>query len=359
MTNLLINHRGKAFREFHAQLIEKLKKVVGTKQDVFLLTCSGTGGVEAVVSNTIGPGDKVVAFVGGQFGDRMAAAASYYTDNLVRVEIPWNTAPTAEDVKKALDANGDVDVVLIVHNETSTGAFAPGIEEVAAVCRRAGAVLVVDAVTSLGGVPLNFDSSGIDVLTASTQKCLAGPPGLAVAAVSQRGWEKVESLKKRPAYFDFVIHKEFMARAETPWTPAISLFYGLDISLDRILGMGMDEWVDRHRRGAEAFYRSFGELGLEIYPLPRFRSQTLIAVRMPDGIKDSDVAHRMAEKYGVHVGVGVSKEKGKMLRIGNMGLVSAERTKMTLRAICGSLSELGVKLDYNSVEGVVEESFAK
>lgn len=359
MRTLLINHRGKEFREFHSQLIEKLKKVVGTTQDVFLLTCSGTGGIEAAVSNTIGRGDKVLAFVGGQFGDRMAAAAAYYTDNLVRVEIPWNKAPTVEDVRSALKENGDVDVVLLVHNETSTGAFAPQIEEIAGECRRAGSILVVDAVTSLGGVPLNFDSSGIDVLVSSTQKCLAGPPGLALVAVSQRAWEKIESLKKRPAYFDFVLHREFMSKKETPYTPAISLFYGLDTSLDKMLEMGVDEWVDRHRRGARAFYNSLGELGLETYPLPQFRSQTLIAVKMPDGIRDSDVAHRMAEKYGVHVGVGVSKEKGKMIRIGNMGRVTAERTKTTLKALCGALSDLGVKLDSSIVEGIVEESFSK
>ncbi len=359
MGGRLINHRGEEFREFHAQLIEKLKKVVGTRQDVFLLTCSATGGVEAAVSNTIESGDRVLAFVGGQFGERMAAAARYYSDNTIVVEVPWNRAPTVEDVEKGLEEYGDVDVVLLVHNETSTGALAPNIDEIARACRRAGALFVVDAVTSLGGVPFSFDGAGVDVLVAGTQKCLAGPPGLAIVAVSQRAWEKIESLKKRPAYFDLVSHREFMSRRETPYTPAITLFYGLDASLDKIFETGLDEWIDRHRRGAQAFYRSLGELGLEIYPQPRFRSPTLIAIQLPKHIRDTDIAKIMAEKYGVHVGVGVSREKGRMIRIGSMGLVTAERVKATLKALCGALNEYGMMLDYDYVEGIVEESFSR
>ncbi len=359
MGSLLINHRGREFREFHTQLIEKLKKIIGTKQDVFLLTCSATGGIEAAVSNVIEDGDRVLAFVAGQFGERFAAAARYYSENVVVVEIPWNRAPTVEDVRKGLSENRDVDVVLLVHNETSTGALASNIEEIAGECRRAGALLVLDAVTSLGGVPFSFDEMGIDLLVAGTQKCLAGPPGLAIVAVSKRAWEKIESLKKRPTYFDFTLHREFMSRGETPYTPAVTLFYGLDASLDRIFETGLNEWVDRHRRGAQAFYSSLGELGLEIYPLPEFRSPTLIAVKMPEGIRDVDVANIMAEKYGVHVGVGVARMKGRMIRIGSMGMVTAERIKASLRALCGALNEQGMRLDYTSVEGIVEESLSK
>lgn len=358
MTQLLINHRGEKFREFHASLIEKLKKVVGTNQDVFLLTCSGTGGIEAAVSNTIDRGDRVLAFVGGQFAERMAEAAKYYSENVIVVEIPWRRAPTVEDVKNNIQENGEVDVVLLVHNETSTGALAPNIDEIARECRKAGALLVVDAVTSLGGVPLNFDNSGIDVLVAGTQKCLAGPPGLALLAVSQRAWEKIESLKRRPAYFDLVVHREFMSRRETPFTPAINLFYALNTSLDKILEVGVEAWIDRHRKGAQAFYRSLSELELEIYPLPQFRSPTLIAVCLPSGIRDVDVARKMAEEHGVHVGVGVSREKNRMIRIGSMGQVTVERTKTTLKALCSALSEYGLRLNYEAVDGIVDESFS-
>jgi len=358
MGRRLINHRGGRFRELHTHLIEKLKRIVGTRYDVFLLTCSGTGGIEAAVSNVVRRGDRVLAFVGGQFGERLASAASYYTDVTARVVIPWNRAPTPEDVRRALEENVGADVVLVVHNETSTGTFTPRIEEIAGECRRAGALLVLDAVTSLGGVPFNFDSSGVDVLVAGTQKCLAGPPGLSLIAVSRRAWEKIESLERRPAYFDLVAHRDFMERGETPYTPAISLFYGLDASATRILETGLDVWIDRHRRGARAFYNALDGLGLETYPLPEFRSQTLIAVMMPEGLRDSDVAERMAEKYGVHVGTGVARERGRMIRIGNMGLVSAERTRLALRALCGALGELGLRLDYGLVEEVVEESFS-
>jgi len=359
MSQPLINHRGQRFREFHVALIEKLKKVIGTKQDVFLLTCSGTGGVEAALSNTIRSGDKVLALVGGQFGERMAEAARYYSDNVVVAEVPWRRAPTVEDVRRGIQENGDVDVVLLVHNETSTGGLAPNVEEIARECRRADALLVLDAVTSLGGVPLKFDDAGIDLLLAGTQKCLAGPPGLSLVAVSERAWEKIESLKKRPAYFDLVAHREFMSRGETPFTPAISLFYGLNSSLDKLLEIGVENWIDRHRRGAQAFYKSLSELELEIYPLPPYRSPTLIAVQLPDHIRDADVAKKMAEKHGVHVGVGVSKLKGRIIRIGSMGQVTAERTKTTMKALCNVLSEYGMKLDYEAVDGIIDESFSR
>jgi len=360
LSRSLINHRGREFRELHRSLIDKLRRVVGTSGDVFVLTCSGTGGVEAALSNTIERGDRVVAFVSGQFGERMAAAASYYTDNLSVVEQPWRRAPTAEDVKRALGERDGVNAVLLVHNETSTGALAPAIERIAEECRRAGALLIVDAVTSLGGVKFGFDQAGIDVLVAGTQKCLAAPPGLAVIAVSEKAWEKIESLKKRPAYFDLLLHRKFMERGETPYTPAISLFYGLDAAVSRIISFGVERWIERHGAGAEAYYRVADELGLEIYPEPGFRSTTLIAIRLPDGVQDTAVAETMAEKFGVHVGVGVSRERGRMIRIGSMGEVTAWKTKRTLRALCEALRRHGVKLPPSDsiIENIVDECFS-
>ncbi len=361
MRKPLINHRGKKFRELHIGLVDKLRKLVGTSQDVYVLTCSGTGGVEAAVANVIGRDDRVVSFVSGQFGERMAAAASFYTDNLTTVELPWRRAPTSEDVRRALREQNGVDAVLLVHNETSTGGLAPHIERIAEECRRAGALLVVDAVTSLGGVKFGFDEAGIDVLVGGTQKCLAAPPGLAVIAVSKRAWEKIESLKKRPAYFDLLLHRKFMERGETPYTPAISLLYGLDVALDRVISFGVDRWVERHRIGAEAYYRVADELGLEIYPEPSFRSTTLIAVYLPDGVKDASVAEIMAEEFGVHVGVGVSKEKGRMIRIGSMGEVTPEKTKRTLRALYKALSKHKVKLNAGErvIDQIVDEHFSE
>lgn len=353
MRKRLINHRDDAFRQLHSGLIDQLKRLLETRADVFLLTCSSTGGIEAAVSNMIERDDKVLSLRYGLFGDRMTQAASLYSDHVESVELPWGTAATLQVLRKALDEAGDVDVVLLVHNETSTGAFIPNIEELARECRRRGAYLIVDGVTSIGGVPIRLDALDIDVFVGGTQKCLAGPPGLSIVAVKERAWEKIEEKKRRPFYFDLLTHREFMERGETPFTPAITLFYGLGASLSRILDGGAERWYENHARGARAFYGAFDRMGIEIYPAMEFRSRTLIAVKTPDGILDREVTRRLAAKHDIHIGAGVSREKGRMLRIGNMGLVSAERIERTITGLGEVLEELGYKSSYReAAEGV-------
>ncbi|MCS7142834.1 MAG: alanine--glyoxylate aminotransferase family protein [Aigarchaeota archaeon] len=351
MTRRLINHRSKEFRDFHEGLLKKVREVLGTRSDVFVLTCSGTGGVEAAVANVIDRDDRVLVFRNGQFAERVGIAAEYYSDNVIYRDMPWGTAPTSSFVKEALDEVGDVDVAVLVHNETSTGALTTELGRIARVCKESGAFLILDAITSIGGVDFRFDNLDVSVVVTATQKCLAGPPGLSVIGVKDYVWEKILRKKKRPYYFDLITHRDFMTKLETPFTPAIPLFYSLDASLSQVLNLGIDRWVDRHRKGANAFYESVYRMGLEVLPPPEFRSPTLIAVKMPDGIVDHDVADYMAKKFDVHVGVGVSRTKGKLIRIGNMGLVTPDRVREAIIALSESLRHLG----YNSPRFDVDE----
>ncbi len=355
MTSRMINHRDEGFRQLHREVISMVRKVIGAESgDVFVLTCSSTGGIEAAVANLLDRNDRVVSFVNGLFAERMTEAARYYSDRVEAVELPLGTAATLERVRSEVEGKG-ADAVLLVHNETSTGAYCSEVPAIAEYCRRNGIALIVDGVTSIGGYPLELSRWGVTCFVGGTQKCLAAPPGLAILYISDEGWERVRRKQRRPHYFDLVTHKEFMKRWETPFTPAVSLFFALNASLRYIIEtVGLDRWLANHASGARAFYEGLEGLGLEIFPAPEFRSNTLIAGKLPDGITDSDLTKTMKERYGVHIAGGMGKTKGKIFRIGNMGMVTPERVSRTLEALAGSLKALGFRTNEIDVKSIVE-----
>ncbi|MCS7127570.1 MAG: alanine--glyoxylate aminotransferase family protein [Thaumarchaeota archaeon] len=359
MARRMINHRGEEFRRLHGEVIEKLRKVLGaTSGEVFVLTCSSTGGIEFAVSNLIDRNDRVLAFVNGLFAERMTVAAEYYSDRVVRVEDELGTSVTPERFRSEVESRDGVDVALLVHNETSTGAFNPYVPEIAEYCRRNGILLIVDGVTSIGGYPLEASGWGLASFVGGTQKCLAAPPGLAIVYVSDEARERARRKPKRPHYFDLLTHEEFMKRLETPFTPAISLFYALDASLDYMLERGLERWYSAHRQGSAAFYEALEGMGLSVFPRDPFRSRTLIAARLPAGVQDAQLTKVMKERHGVHIAGGMGRTKGLIFRIGNMGMVTPERVRRTLRALSASLEELGVRTNRVDVDGVVERAFA-
>ncbi|MCS7117478.1 MAG: alanine--glyoxylate aminotransferase family protein [Thaumarchaeota archaeon] len=359
MSRRMINHRADEFRKLHESVLEKVRKVLGASSgDVYVITCSSTGGIECAVSNLINKDDRVLAFVNGLFAERMTVAAEYYSDHVTRVENELGTAVTVEEFRREVESRGKVDVALIVHNETSTGAFNPYVQEIADYCRRQGIALIVDGVTSIGGYPLELSSWGVTAFVGGTQKCLAAPPGLAIVYVSEEARERIRRNPKRPHYFDLVTHEEFMKRFETPFTPAITLFYGLDASLDYMLEMGLERWYAAHRQGSTAFYEALERMGLSVFPRYQFRSRTLIAARLPSGVQDTQLTKLMKEKYGVLIAGGMGKTRGLIIRIGNMGLVTPERVGRTVRALLRSLEELKVKTEAVDVDRIVEGAFS-
>lgn len=346
MLKPMINHRGSEFHTLYSSIEENLKYAFQTVSDVFVLTASGTGGVECAVSNLVNPGDKVIVPVFGVFSERLAEKVKRRMGVPVELALPWGSAPKASEIRETLDRESDAKAIFIVYNETSTGVTVRELPEIGRIAAEKDVLLVVDAVSILGGDRLPVDSWGIDVCVTGSQKCLACPPGLALLSVSQKAWDAIAETRGKPMYFDLLKMRESAAKKETPFTPAIPLLYALDEALKMLREEGLDRRIERHRICAEAFYAAFKALGLSIFPEEEAeRSNTVIAVNVPKGVDEGAVRKIMSEKHGVLIAGGMDKLKGKIFRIGSMGIVSQDMVMATLNAFIRALEETGLQLD--------------
>lgn len=344
MMRPIISHRGPEFRELYARIVENAKYAFQTSGHVLVLTCSGTGGVDCAVGNVIKPGDKVVAPIFGVFSERMAEAARRRGADVVEVPIRWGSAPTASELEPFISEG--VKAVCVVYNDTSTGVTARELPKICELAHENGALVIVDAVSILGGDELPVDRWGIDICVTGSQKCLACPPGLALISVSEEAWKAIEDNPGRPFYFDLIRAREFYEeRCETPFTPAIPLFYALDEALLMLREEGLEARFERHARCARAFYSAIEALGLEAFPEPEWRSNTVIAVRTPDGLSPSELRRIMRERFGILVAGGMGKIRDEIFRIGCMGVISAREVFLTVSALAASLNELGHEAD--------------
>jgi aspartate aminotransferase-like enzyme len=338
----ITSHRGPEFHEFYSGLIEKVKYAFQTKNDVFILTSSGTGGVECAISNVLSPGDEVLVPVNGVFSQRLKEKVEILGGKPIEVPIEWGKAATPEQLARAAEGH-DVRAIAVVYNETSTGTTMRGLKEVGKIAREHDALFVVDAISILGGDELLADDWGIDLCVTGSQKCIACPPGLALISVSKRAWKVIEKARSRAYYFDLSKKGEFQKRLETPFTPALSLFFALDEALTIIQEEGLKKRIKRHRKCAKDFYEGIQKMGLKPFADERWRSNTVIAVKNPPGVEDKKLRELMRKKYGVVIAGGMGKLKGTMFRIGNMGIVSGREVSATIKALEGALKELGYK----------------
>jgi predicted phosphoserine aminotransferase len=296
---------------------------------VYISTSSGTGLQEAAIRNCVAR--RVLACVNGAFSERWLEAALANGKDAAQLGVEWGRAITPERVDAALGA-GDFDAITIVHNETSTGIVSP-VQDVAALVRaRYPAVtILVDAVSSLGGDRLDFDGWGLDVLITSSQKCLALPPGLSFAAVSDRALDKARRTPQRGLYFDFVDLEEHLLKNQTPATPAISLMWALDAALDRILAEGLDTRFERHARMA-ARAQDWAAARFDLLAPPGCRSRTVTCVKNTRGIAVEALnAHLRAR--GMQISEGYGKLKGSTFRIAHMGEIRLADLDALLAAI--------------------------
>ncbi len=340
MTRPIINHRGPEFRELYDNLLEKLKYAFQTENDVFVLTSSGTGAVECAIGNIVSPGDKIAVPVNGVFSQRLKEKIEVFGGVPIEIPIEWGKAASPEQIAGAV-AEQEVKAIAVVYNETSTGATMRGLDEVGKIAAEHDLLFIVDAISILGGDELPVDRWNIDICITGSQKCLACPPGLSMISVSDRAWEVIERTKSRTYYFNLLKIREFHERKETPFTPALPLWFALDEALSMLMEEGLEARIKRHERCARAFYGAIKELGLELFADERWLSNTVIAVKNPQGIADKDIRAIMREKYGVVIAGGMGKLKGAMFRIGNMGVVSEREVAATMSALRGALSELG------------------
>jgi aspartate aminotransferase-like enzyme len=339
----MINHRGRHFAELIGRVVERLKRFYRTQGDVLVLTASGTGGLEAAVVNTLSPGDRVLAVVIGAFGERFAAIAQAYGAEVVRLEYEWGRAADPDDVRRVLSRDPRIKAVLVTHNETSTGVTNP-LKALAAVVREHERLLLVDAVSSLGAIPLETDAWGLDVVVTGSQKGWMVPPGLAFVSVSQRAWEAYREAKMPRFYLDLGRHKEALERGQTPWTPALSVLFGLDVALEMMEAEGLENIFARHARIGEMTRQGVKALGLRLLADERYASNTVTAVVVPDGVDERVLRRLLEDEYGVVLAGGQGKLSGKIFRIGHLGWVTEEDIRDTLDSLAQALPRVGYQL---------------
>jgi aspartate aminotransferase-like enzyme len=330
----MINHRSREFRELLQRLTIKFKKLFQTKNDVLFLTGSGTAGMEAAIANLFSPGDKVLVFSIGYFGDRFAEISKSYGLDVANIRLPDGKAVSPGIVREALKKFKQSKAVLITHNETSTG-VTNDIAAIAPIVKRAKKLLVVDAISSLAAIPLKVDRWGIDVAIAASQKAVMAPPGIAIVSVSPDAWQACQSARLPRFYLDFIRAKEFAEKWQTPATPAISVLFALDAASDLILKRGLTETFRFHARLAKNLRKALKNSGFRILAAERDASNTVTAAMLPTHLEDKTEKFitMIKNRFGIELAEGQGALKGKIFRIAHMGNVSEREIKEVIRAL--------------------------
>lgn len=336
----MINHRGGEFKEILYRVTERLKGLFQTKNDVLLLTSSGTGGLEAAVVNTLSPGQKVLGVCNGVFGERFAEIAEKFGAEVKRLNFPWGKPADPQAIAQALDVNPEIEAVLVTHNETSTG-VTNDLASIAQVVKGRGKLLLVDAISSLGCIDLQSDAWGCDVVITASQKGWMVPPGLAFVSVSQEAWEAHRRSRMPRFYWDFSLAKKYFEIGQTPWTPAISVFYALDVSLELMVQEGLTNIFSRHARVGQRTREGIKSLGLSLFAEESHASNTVTAVKLPEGIDGAKLLRKMREEHDIVLAGGQRELSGKIFRIGHLGWVTEQDIEVVLEKLKLTLAELG------------------
>jgi len=339
----MINHRGPEFHEIITQVTEDMKKVFQTKNDVLLLTGSGTGGLESAVVNLFSPGDKVLAVSIGVFGDRWASIAKTFGVDVINLKVEWGKAADPDAVKKALKDNPGVKAVFITHNETSTG-VTNDLESLAKAVKEAGKLLVVDAISSLSSLPLPVDKWNCDVVITGSQKGWMVPPGMAFVSVSAEAWKAQAAAKIPHFYWDYArAKKSYDEKKENPWTPAVSIIFQLSAALKMLHKEGIENVFARQAKIGQMTRDGIKKLGLPLFADPRYASNTVTAVSIPEGLDGKKLRQTLRDEYKVTLAGGQQTLDGKIFRIGHLGWITEKDVKEILTAIEKVLPQCGFK----------------
>ncbi len=320
----MINHRGPEFAAMLERILTRMKPYFGTTSDIAMLSCAGSGGLEAAVVNVLSPGDRVLGVSIGSFGDRFAKIASTYGADVTKLTVEWGEAADPAAVRAALaeEPAPGYKAVLLTHNETSTGVMNP-IPVLAAAIREVDekALILVDSVSGLGAVPFEMDAWGVDVVVTGSQKAWMSAPGLAMVAASERAWSAMETATMPRFYLDLRAHRESHAKGQTPWTPAIAVVYQVDEGLELMERETAAGIFARHEACAAATRAGLQALGFELFADQRFASRTVTAARIPDGT-DWKTLNGAVKARGVVLAGGQGKVAGQVFRVGHLGSVT-------------------------------------
>jgi aspartate aminotransferase-like enzyme len=340
----VVHHRGPDFRIVYERCLTRLLQVFRTEGDVLLYTSSGTGAMESAIANLCSPGDRVLAVSAGYFGERFAKIARAYGCVVEELRYEWGESPAADDLSARLAELGGAHAVLLTHSETSTGVVAD-VQGLAVAAKEAGALVVVDAVSSLGAVPLETDAWGIDVVASGSQKALMTPPGLALASVSQAAWEASRRSSSPRMYFDWETTREAQVRLDAPFTPAVSLVVALDVALAILLDEGLEHAFARHVRLGRACREGAKAMGLELFSPDDDRSAVVTAIRTPDGVDSDELVLALRDRFGVTLAPGQGTLKGRVFRIGHIGWYDVFDVATALAAVELGLAEMGADVE--------------
>ena len=339
MAQPIIHHRGADFRLLYERCLGRLREVFRTDSEVLMFAASGTGGMEAAVANICGPGERVLVVSAGYFGERWAAIARAYGADVDELRYEWGALPSPADVaERAVGAKA----VFFTHSETSTGVVAD-VQALAAAAHEAGALSVVDAVSSLGAVPLETDAWGVDVVVSGSQKALMTPPGLALLSASDAAWERLSTAPR--FYFDWQRTRTAQARLDAAFTPAVSLVAGLDVALGLLLHDGLEAAFAHHARLGRACREGIKAMGLELFSPDDDRSAVVTAVQAPGGIDTGDVVKALRDRHGITIAPGQGPLKGKVFRIGHIGWFDVFDITTALGGVELALTELGAEVE--------------
>jgi serine---pyruvate transaminase len=354
----LVYHRGPGFGNLMREVTDRLKTLYRTDSaDVLLMTSSGTGGLESAVQNVFSPGDEVFVPLAGFFADRFKKLAESQGLVVHTLEEEWGTRIDPAKVADALAAH-PVKAVLLTHSETSTGVIQP-VERLARVANDAGAIVVVDVVSSLGAVPFDFDGWGIDVAVGGSQKALSASPGIAFLAVSPRAWEANARAACPRFYFDWATYKRFadLPDPENPWTPAISVMQGLRAALELYFQDGVEAAMVRHRTLSRAVKEGAKALGLDLFGEGLEDNWTVTAIRAPEAADADVICDRIRADYQCVLAPGQGPLKGKVFRIGHFGYVSELDIIRGLAALEMTLETLGHPVKRGAAVAAAETVF--
>jgi aspartate aminotransferase-like enzyme len=337
----VVHHRSPDFKPIYERCLARLRDVCRTQQEVLLFTSSGTGAFESAVQNLVSPGDRHLVVSAGSFGERWATMTGAYGADVDHLRYEWGETPDPDDVRARLRER-DAKAVWVVQSETSTGVVAD-VQALAAAAKEGGALIVVDAVSSLGAVPCETDAWGLDVVVSGSQKALMTPPGLGTCAVSEAAYAARGSTPR--FYFDWERTRKAQAKHDAAFTPSVSLVAALDVALGLLLEEGLEAVFERHVRLGRAARAGVKAMGLELFSPDEDRSAVVTAVRAPAGVDSTDVVRGLRDRFGMTIANGQGDLLGKIFRLGHIGWFDIFDITSMLAAVEIVFVDLGVDVE--------------
>jgi aspartate aminotransferase-like enzyme len=333
----MIHHRTPEFEKTLKSVVDKLKIAFSTSQNVYMHTSSGSGAMESAIVNTLSPGDEVLCIVSGKFGERWAEMCKVFGMKVQTLNVAWGDAVKVEDVRTALTQNRNIKAVLTQACETSTATVHP-IKEIAALTKSLeNTLLIVDAITAVGAMPLEMDAWGIDVVIGGSQKAFMLPAGLSFIALSEKAWRANANSKCPKFYFDLALEKKSLAKGETHFSSAVPLIRALDVALDHLTGQNKIKTLERIQSLAKATREATAHLGFEVYS--KSPSASVTALKVPAGIDSQKLREHIEKEYNMTLMGGQDQLKGKILRVGHLGYITNDDMTALIEILYAALND--------------------